>query len=109
MGRARKIKSKPDETPDQRPVFVCRCEEITVAEVRQAILNGYHSLEEIKRTLRLGMGHCGGRGCLRLVARIIQETTGMPIAEQHFPKSRPPLKPLALGLLGAYKNEPQDR
>jgi bacterioferritin-associated ferredoxin len=102
MGNTRKLKSKTARRSDKTPVIICRCEEITEEEVRQAILNGCQSLEEIKRTLRLGMGHCGGRGCLRIVARIIQESTGIPITHQHFPRSRPPLKPLPLELLGAY-------
>lgn len=87
------------------PVIVCRCEEITEDEVRRAIRRGYHSLEEIKRVLRTGMGHCGGRGCLKIIARLIEEETGIPVAKQRFPCSRPPLKPLPLGLLASYKYE----
>ncbi len=89
-----------------RGVIVCRCEEVSEAEVREAIRAGYHSLEEIKRVLRTGMGHCGGKGCLRVIARLIEEETGIPVASQKFPLSRPPLRPLPLGLLGLYrKNE----
>ncbi len=66
----------------------------------QAIRDGHHSLEEIKRVLRTGMGHCQGRGCLRLIARMIEEETGIPASEQKMPRPRPPLKPLPLGMLG---------
>ena len=66
---------------------------------------GYHSLEAVKRVLRTGMGHCQGRGCLRLIARLIQEETGIPASEQKLPRPRPPLKPLPLGLLGAFEDE----
>jgi hypothetical protein len=62
---------------------------------------GYHSLEAVKRVLRTGMGHCQGRGCLELIARLIQEETGIPAAGQKMPRPRPPLKPLPLGLLGS--------
>lgn len=88
---------------------VCRCEEVTEDEVRAVIRNGYHSLEEIKRILRTGMGHCGGRGCLKVIARLIEEETGIPIALQKFPSSRPPLKPIPLGQLGSYRNEQEER
>uniref|UniRef100_A0A7V3PUZ7 (2Fe-2S)-binding protein n=1 Tax=candidate division WOR-3 bacterium TaxID=2052148 RepID=A0A7V3PUZ7_UNCW3 len=108
MGNISKVKSKRKQDTKKLPVIVCRCEEVTEEDVRQAIQNGCHSLEEVKRTLRIGMGHCSGRGCLRIVARIIQETVGTPISAQRFPRSRPPLKPLPLGLLGAYKNEQQE-
>jgi bacterioferritin-associated ferredoxin len=84
---------------------VCRCEEVTEDEVRKTIRGGYHSLEELKRLLRVGMGHCQGRGCLRLVARLVQEETGTPAANQVQPRPRPPLKPLPLGLLGRYRDE----
>jgi bacterioferritin-associated ferredoxin len=82
-------------------VTVCRCEEVSEAQVRRAIRMGYHSLEEVKRVLRTGMGHCQGRGCLKLVARLIQEETGIPASEQKMPRPRPPLKPLPLSLLGS--------
>jgi len=100
MSKVKKAKAKT--------VIVCRCEEITKDEVRRAIRSGYHSLEEIKRVLRTGMGHCGGRGCLRIIARLIEEETGMPVAKQRFPCSRPPLKPLPLGLLASYKDGQQN-
>jgi bacterioferritin-associated ferredoxin len=78
---------------------------VTEAEVRAAIGRGYRSLEEIKRVLRTGMGHCQGRGCQRLIARMIQEETGAPASEQRLPTARPPLKPLPLGLLGRGEGE----
>ena len=86
-------------------VTVCRCEEVSEAEVRRVIRMGYTSLEAVKRVLRTGMGHCQGRGCLRLIARLIQEETGIPAASQRLPFPRPPLKPLPLGLLGSYADE----
>jgi bacterioferritin-associated ferredoxin len=90
------------------PVVVCRCEEVTEAEVRRVIRMGYHSLEAVKRVLRTGMGHCQGRGCLKLVARLIQEETGIPAASQRQPFPRPPLKPLPLGLLGSFGSDRSD-
>ena len=90
------------------PVVVCRCEEVSEAEVRRVIRMGYHSLEAVKRVLRTGMGHCQGRGCLKLVARLIQEETGIPASEQKMPRPRPPLKPLPLGLLGSFGSDRSD-
>ena len=84
---------------------VCRCEEVTEEEIRQAIRAGHHSLEAVKRVLRTGMGHCQGRGCLRIIARLIQEETGIPAASQKMPTVRPPLKPLPLGLLGEAEDD----
>jgi bacterioferritin-associated ferredoxin len=78
---------------------------VTEDEIRAVIRQGYHSLEEVKRVLRTGMGHCQGLGCLRLIARMIQEETGIPASSQRLPTSRPPLKPLPLGLLGGFRDE----
>lgn len=89
----------------RKTAIVCRCEEVTEVEVREAIRRGYHSLEELKRVLRTGMGHCQGRGCLRIIARLIQEETGIPASSQQYPGSRPPLKPLPLGFLAAYRDD----
>jgi len=89
-------------------VTVCRCEEVSEADVRRVIRMGYHSLEAVKRVLRTGMGHCQGRGCLKLVARLIQEETGIPAASQRQPFPRPPLKPLPLGLLGSFGSDRSD-
>ncbi len=91
----------------RRPVTViCRCEEVTEQQVRDAIRAGHRTLEQVKRVLRTGMGHCQGRGCLRIIARIIQEETGHPASEQKLPVPRPPLKPLPLGLLGGRRGGP---
>ncbi len=93
----------------QSDVVVCRCEEVTEADVRRVIRMGYHSLEAVKRVLRTGMGHCQGRGCLRLIARLIQEETGIPASEQKMPRPRPPLKPVPLGLLSCYRSGVTDQ
>jgi len=111
-GKSRRRSPKPGARTRRRVpaakrpcVVVCRCEEVTEDEIRAVIRQGYHSLEEVKRVLRTGMGHCQGRGCLRLIARMIQEETGIPASSQRLPLSRPPLKPLPLGLLGGFHDE----
>ena len=35
--------------------IVCRCEEVTLSQVIQAIEEGYDTLEELKRHLRVGI------------------------------------------------------
>jgi|UniRef100_A0A7C6A8D8 NAD(P)H-nitrite reductase large subunit len=89
----------------QKTTIICRCEDITEAEIVQTIRKGYHSLEELKRILRCGMGHCQGRTCLNIIARIIMRETGLPIERINLPTPRPPLKPVPLGILGRYNEE----
>jgi bacterioferritin-associated ferredoxin len=96
------------QTPAPRPgsvTVICRCEEVTEDEIRRTIRQGYTSLEEIKRILRCGMGHCQGRNCLMPIARILNQETGVPVSQMKFPTPRPPLKPLSLGLLGGGSDD----
>jgi len=93
------------QRPKSKVVVVCRCEEVTEEEIRSAIRDGHQSLEEVKRVLRTGMGHCQGRGCLKIIARMIQDETGVPAADQKLPRPRPPLKPLPLGVLGSWRED----
>lgn len=52
-----------EKTSDRKDLIVCRCEEITAAEIEKAIKNGASNLNEIKRVTRAGMGLCQGRSC----------------------------------------------
>ena len=56
---------------DNDEMYVCRCEEITKAEVIEAVRNGATSVNEVKRLLRTGMGMCQGRNCAKTIERII--------------------------------------
>lgn len=65
----------------------------------RAIDEGYDTLEELKRHLRVGMGPCQGRTCLPLIARVLAERTGRPIEEVMAEVSvRPPLSPVPVEL-----------
>ena len=41
-------------------IIICRCEEVTKGEIRQAVHDGMWDLNEIRRYLRTGMGLCQG-------------------------------------------------
>ncbi|MBE3519305.1 MAG: (2Fe-2S)-binding protein [Firmicutes bacterium] len=84
---------------EQRNVIVCRCEDVTLEEIRRAIAQGATTLDELKRLLRVGMGPCQGRTCRELLARELAEHLGKPVAEIMPPTFRPPAKPVKLGLL----------
>jgi bacterioferritin-associated ferredoxin len=44
-------------------VIVCRCEEVTLADVERAVADGYAAPELLKRATRVSMGACQGRVC----------------------------------------------
>lgn len=73
-------------------IVICRCEEITEAEIAAAYAEGYRTVDELKRKLRCGMGPCQGRTCTQLILAQLARLSGKPIAEIAPPITRPPLK-----------------
>lgn len=62
---------------------ICRCEEITEGEIREAIRRplGARTLDGVKRRVRAGMGRCQSGFCMPKVAEILAEELGIPLAE----------------------------
>jgi bacterioferritin-associated ferredoxin len=82
-----------------RKVILCRCEDVTLADVEHAVVAGYADLEEVKRYTGFGTGPCQGKECLREIAGAIARATGRaPETMQPF-TTRAPLVPTELGLL----------
>jgi len=77
--------------------IVCRCSDITIEEIREAIHKGYTSFDEIKRVLRTGMGPCQGRTCMPIILREISIITGVPVEELTPGRNRPPVSAISLG------------
>ncbi|ABN69123.1 BFD domain protein (2Fe-2S)-binding domain protein [Staphylothermus marinus F1] len=75
-------------------MIVCRCENVSLANIEEAIDKGYTDLESLKRYLRIGMGPCQGRYCLVLTAKILARKTGKKFEELFMPMNRPPLTPI---------------
>ena len=82
--------------------IVCRCEEVTEQEIRQAIKDGATTINDIKRRTRACMGNCQSRSCSQHIARIISEELGTPLAEIGGITSRPPIQPISVKLLNTY-------
>lgn len=80
----------------KKEMLICRCEEITEEEIRQAVRNGADTIAGVKRRTRAGMGLCQGHTCSKLVVRIIAEETGKPLAEILPATTRPPVRPLSV-------------
>lgn len=78
---------------------VCRCEELTAGDIRQAARLGQPGPNQIKAFTRAGMGPCQGRQCAYTIAHILAKAQNRPVAEVGLQRVRPPLKPLTLGEL----------
>lgn len=86
--------------------LVCRCEELTLGQLREYIRKGYQTVDEIKRISRAGMGPCQGRTCRQLIMQEIAAATGKKMAELPMSTFRPPVKAIKLGALqGGGDNE----
>lgn len=79
---------------DEDTMYVCRCEEITKAEVVEAVQKGATSVNEVKRMLRPGMGLCQGRNCAKTIERIVAQE--MNVSPALVPKAtkRGPVRPI---------------
>jgi len=80
--------------------IICRCEEITLGEIRNAIASGARSPNEIKLLTRSGMGLCQGRICEHYLINSLRQDH--PAAPSGAFTIRPPLHPLPLDALSAY-------
>ena len=70
------------ENPDYGEI-VCRCEQISRGEVKDALHRAIpcDTLDGVKRRVRPGMGRCQGGFCGPLVLQIIAEETGKPLEQ----------------------------
>jgi NAD(P)H-nitrite reductase large subunit len=73
--------------------LACRCEDVTLHDLEDAIARGYADLESLKRYTGFGTGWCQGKWCVAVCSRLLVERGGsaaLPITP------RPPVHPLAL-------------
>lgn len=81
-------------------LLICRCEEITKGEIRQAIHAGMFTMAEIRRYLRCGMGLCQGQTCGKLVKKIIAKELGKASNTITEATSRSPMRPIEMAVYG---------
>lgn len=79
--------------------IVCRCEEVTAGEVRQAARLGCAGPNQLKAFMRTGMGPCQGRMCGLTLTELIADTNGASPAEVGHLRARSPVKPISLSEL----------
>jgi len=77
--------------------LICRCEEVSFADVEAALGEGLEGLGAVKRRTRLGMGRCQGRYCAPILDTLLAERCGRPRNEFSGMAPRPPAKPVRIG------------
>ena len=58
--------------------MLCRCEDMTLADLAHSVSRGYRDIEEVKRYTGFGTGPCQGKECLAVVALVLAKLTGQP-------------------------------
>lgn len=92
-------------------VLICRCEDVLLSDIEEAIASGNEDVESLKRYTGFGTGVCQGKSCVTHVARVLCERAGKPLDRVHPFTPRPPVAPIPLRLLAAAEEiaEPEIR
>ena len=77
-------------------MIVCRCEEVSLKDIKDTACKYEQSAREIKLRTRAGMGYCGGRTCRPAVDAVLEEITGETPDDNIPLKVQPPVRPVSL-------------
>jgi len=86
--------------PDE--AIVCRCERVTVGEIKTAIRSGIRDMNQLKALTRAGMGACGSKTCRPMIWRIFQEE-GIDLGTVTERVDRPLFVEVPIGVLAGVK------
>ena len=78
---------------------ICRCEEVKLRDIREAIHSGASHVDDIKRRTRSGMGYCQGRMCGSSLQGIVESELNLRPEDAGHLKSRLPIKPVPITAL----------
>ncbi|HIV74959.1 MAG TPA: (2Fe-2S)-binding protein [Candidatus Pseudogracilibacillus intestinigallinarum] len=85
-------------------LIICRCEEVTLAELEETAKQFNCTARELKLRTRAGMGFCGGRTCRPAVDKVISDLTNEHPTDNVPLKVAPPVRPISLQDLGGGGN-----
>jgi NAD(P)H-nitrite reductase large subunit len=81
---------------DKRKTIVCRCKEVSEAQIRAAVKNGALTVDAVKRVTMAGMGLCQSKTCFTIIAKIISEETGIGLSQLIPMRIRIPVRPVKI-------------
>jgi thioredoxin reductase len=90
------------ELPDEETV-ICRCEELTLRDIRTALSDSPPDINDFKRSTRTAMGRCQGRMCGPFIQEILGNIKGVSPGKLGPLHIRPPIKPIQLGSIRQSK------
>ncbi len=81
--------------------LVCRCEDVTLAELRDGVQIHGRDLRSAKMGTRAGMGPCQGRICQAPIADLLRHRLGGDPGPPPCPSVQAPIKPVAVATVRA--------
>jgi bacterioferritin-associated ferredoxin len=81
---------------DKKKIIMCRCEDVTLADIHKKLDEGYETFEDLKRLLRIGMGPCQANTCGHIIQKEIASYLGKKPKNMKPHKSRPMLQGISL-------------
>ena len=85
--------------PNDTRIIVCRCEDVAIQDIRNAIAAGASTLNDLKRRTRGGMGLCQGAYCLQEMASLLAISLNVPLSSLSPMTMRPPVGGVTLTAL----------
>jgi NAD(P)H-nitrite reductase large subunit len=84
-------------------LIICRCEEVSLREITEAIAGGAVTSRQVKLATRAGMGFCQGRTCRHFVEQLTGDEPGAePLGSMAY---KPPVRPTSFGRLAGEGQE----
>lgn len=84
----------------KRPsMIICRCEEVTLAQLETAYGSGCHTSRQLKMKTRAAMGACQGRVCRHLLETWVHARNPESPRDPELLSHRPPVRPVTFGQL----------
>ena len=99
----------PTTLAGEKRQFVDLQNDVTVADLRQALAEGFIDIEHVKRYTTLGVGTEQGRTSAVLGAAIVAELKGESQAAVGTSRTRPPYHPVTLGAIAGHRRGAQLR
>jgi sarcosine oxidase subunit alpha len=93
----------PAPRADEKRQFIDWQNDVTVADIRQSLAEGFRDIEHLKRYTALGFGGDQGRLGGLLGAAVLAELRGEPLTEVGTSRLRPPFQPVAMRSLAGLR------
>lgn len=90
---------------ENEETLVCRCEEVSVAQLREHARLGCRGLNQTKTFSRCGMGPCQGRQCGLNAALVLADERQESPANIDYYRIRPVIKPVTLAEVASLSKE----